>query len=205
MIGYRKRVLLLLALFLLLMQSASAENRTWKDKAFDFQSVALVRLYEPMYPPNVTDEMDQWELRDYFWEQAGEKISQVRFTTNDFAGGKAGLFVEEEIQTYAVEKTWREPYLYTTTEYETVKYTDKEGRKYEKRVPHEVVKEMPGEYIYTAYIKVRFNAYDKNNRLVLRYEDERTAQKDLIDMYKRIVRSFYNILEKTDLGEKAGK
>ena len=202
---WQKSVLLLLTLCLLSVQSAFAENRTWKDKAFDFRSVALVRLYEPVYPQNVTDEMDRWELRDYFWDQAGEKISDVRFTTNDFAGGKADLFVEEEIQTYAVEKTWREPYLYKTTEYETVKYTDKEGRKYERRVPHEVTKEMPGAYIYTSYVKVRFNVYDKRNKLVLRYEDQRSAQKELIDMYKRIVRNFYSALEKTDLGERAGK
>lgn len=202
---WQKSVLLLLALCLLLAQSAFAEHRTWKDKAFNFRTVALVRLYEPVYPQNVTDEMDQWELRDYFWEQASEKISNVRFATNDLAGGRADLFVEEEIQTYTVEKTWREPYLYKTTEYETVKYTDKEGHKYERRVPHEVMKEMPGEYIYTGYIKVRFNVYDKHNKLVLRYEDQRSAQKDLIDMYKRIVRHFYAALEKTDLGESAGK
>lgn len=200
----RRSAFLFLAFCLLLMQSASAENRTWKDKTFDFRSVGLVQLYEPVYPQNVTDEMDQWTLRDYFWE-ASERVSGVRFVTNPLAGSRAGLSVEEEIQTYTVEKTWREPYWYKTTEYETVKYTDKEGRKYERRVPHEVMREMPGEYIYTAYIKVRFNVYDKQGKLVLRYEDQRSAQKDLIDVYKRIVRSFYAVLEKTDLGEKAGR
>lgn len=221
------RILAIIFLLNVWISPGFAQNETWSDRYFDFTSVKAVYLYEPTYPAAMTEEIVRLKTRDIYYEATAKLKKKEVLTQNELEKKMlrylvidypalvakdeqraaevwqqalpklADLAVRPVIEQYEVQKTWKKPYTYTTTKYEEITI-DKDGKKTKITVPRTVENYVEGRNIYTAYIKVRFDAYDtKTDQLVFSYVDDRVAQKDLIDMYKRIVDSFYGKFSKT--------
>ena len=218
--------ILLMVVFLLGLGSSSvfAENQTWADRDFNFKNINAVYLEEPMYSNDIDEEITQRLIEDTFYNGA-DKLKNVEALTErrmrskllrykltdidaiadeaerqkvwqDAVNEYAEVIITEEIQEYWIDKVWQEPSYYTTTEYYDYSYW-KDGKYYEVKVPYEKEHWVDGYYRYNAHIKVKFEVFStKDNRMVYTYVDYREAEKDLIDMYKRIVKDFYSGFDK---------
>lgn len=107
------------------------------------------------------------------------------------------LRIQPVVQRYDTTREWKEPYTYTTTKYENIKIKKEDGKETTITVPRTEEHYVEGHYEYTQNIKVYFNIYStKDDKMVFSYVDDRSADKEGIDMYKRMVDSFCGKLKK---------
>lgn len=223
---WQKSIGIFVLVFFLACPSGLAQRQEWTERSFPFSTVNDLLMENLIYVEPPQDEIDALSMQDYYRERSS-KISKVSFRSReaveramfmkdvlDLDGLRekdpdgaerafsealpryAELRIQPTVETYHVEKSWQEPYSYTTTEYHDFKIKDN-GKEKIISIPETVVHEVPGRYIYTGYVKVKFEVYDtKSGKLVYMATDSRSAEKECIDMYKRIVNDFYAGLKK---------
>lgn len=210
-----------LVIFLLSLTTSMvfAENQTWADRNFNFSGIQNVYMEEPTYSDDIDEEITQRLLCDAFYDGSSKVKNGNFFTARDIKSKLlryklvdldaiideserdqvwqdaikefSDVWIKETIQEYWIDKVWKDPYYYTTTEYRDYSYWV-DGKKYEVKVPETVEHYVEGKYLYIAHIRVKFEVFTTaDNILIYSYVDYREAEKDLIDMYKRIVKDFY--------------
>lgn len=223
---WKKVIGVFVTVFVLACPNGFAQRQEWVEHDFSFSAVKEILTEDLIYFETPQEEIDCLKMRDYYYERSN-KISKVSFRTReaieramfmkelidldelrkkDPESAKqafsealpryAALKIQPTIENYHVEKTWQEPYSYTTTEYHEIKIKDG-GKEKTITIPETVFHEVPGRYIYTGYVKVKFEVFDtKSGKLVYMVTDSRSAEKNCIDMYKRVVNDFYAGLKK---------
>lgn len=203
MVKIFRRCLLLAAVCLLVLISAvpgamAKSQDVWADSAFDFSSVKALYFEDAAFDlsADFDDDITEKKMSD-FLRRTAEKTGLRIVPPGE--PHPTGLTFKTSVERWKSSSEYHPPYTTWETRSETYYWYDEKGRRQSAVRYIQVPVNHPGYTSYYSTIRVRYDGYTPEGKLVYSHREERTkeAADDHYKMFERISKEFLSKLSKT--------
>lgn len=197
----RRFIMLLAASLMALSFAAStalAKNQDiWADSGYSFSSVKSLYFEDVVFDlsADCDDDILEKKMSDFLRTTAAK--TDLRIVPKG-ESHPTGLVIKTKVENWSSSSQYHPPYTTWETRSETYHWYDRNGNRHSDVRTFQVPVEHPGYTSYFSTVKVRYDGYTPEGKLVYSHREERTKEEanDHYKMFERISKEFLSKLVK---------